>query len=298
MKLRILLCLFAFFSTFGVWEASVSELSAQSVIQPPKPKQKPKPKPRPAKPRPSKPSASRQLPLVIQRLVSNMVYVEGGTFTMGTDDDEGGLFDFSTPSHQVSLKGFYICKYEVTQAEWQAVMGTNPSSNRGIPSNYRNNRIDPTNLPVECVSWIDCQEFIRKLNKMTGKKFRLPTEAEWEYAARGGNRSKGYKNAGGDIDNTAWWDDNSGNVTHPVGEKRANELGLYDMSGNVWEWCQDWYDDYSNSSQKNPTGPITGSSRVQRGGAYNSAPWCLPVFKRQGESPDRRSNTVGLRLAL
>ena len=184
-----------------------------------------------------------------------MVFVEGGTFTMGaTAEQESDAYDFESPTHSVTLSSYYIGKYEVTQAQWRAVMGSNPSLFAG------------DNLPVEQVSWNDIQEFITKLNQQTGKTFRLPTEAEWEYAARGGNKSKGYKYSGSNtVDDVAWYNNNSSNTTHPVGQKAPNELGIYDMSGNVWEWCQDWYGSYSSDSQTNPTGPNSGSGRVLRG---------------------------------
>ena len=228
------------------------------------------------------------LPPVIKQLVANMVCVEGGTFTMGVTAEQGRYaHDSEKPTHQVTLSTYYIGKYEVTQAEWQAVMGTNPSEFKG------------DNLPVENVSWYDCQEFIRKLNELTGKQFRLPTEAEWEYAARGGKRSYGAKYAGdNDIDNVAWYWDNSNKTTHPVGRKRANELGLYDMSGNVWEWCQDWHGDYSSASQTNPQGPGSGRNRVVRGGSwYNEARYCR-LSHRGSAPPDWRLYYIGLRLAL
>ncbi len=347
MKLRIFLCLFAFFSTFGVWEASVSELSAQSVIQ--GPKQKPnvyqqlmnkgkaqynrqeykaalttfqnalakypakQSEVRPwidkcnlrlagiaqrereaAEQRRAREEAARRererlaaLPQPIRQLLTNMVRVEGGTFTMGATSEQGSdAYDDEKPAHQVTLSSFYIGKYEVTQAEWQAVMGTNPSYFKG------------DNLPVENVTWYDCQEFIRKLNELTGKQFRLPTEAEWEYAARGGKRSYGVKYAGGsDIDNVAWYKENSNKTTHPVGQKRANELGLYDMSGNVNEWCQDAYGDYSSASQTNPQGPATcDNGRVVRGGSwFDNAGGCRISFR---VSYNPISGSVGLRLAL
>ena len=173
-----------------------------------------------------------------------MVKVEGGTFKMGATSEQGSdVYDNEKPAHSVTLSSYYIGQTEVTQELWQAVMG----------SNYKGAK-----RPVECVSWNDCQEFISKLNEKTGKNFRLPTEAEWEYAARGG-KSGGTKYSGSNtIGDVAWYTDNSGGTTHDVATKRANELGIYDMSGNVWEWCSDWYGDYSSSSQSNPQGPSTG----------------------------------------
>jgi len=174
-----------------------------------------------------------------------MVYVEGGTFTMGGTSEQGSdAFDDEKPTHRVTLSAFHIGKYEVTQGLWREVMGSNPSLNKA-----------GDDYPVERVSWEDCQEFVRKLNARTGLKFRLPTEAEWEYAARGGRKSRGYKYSGSNsLGDVAWYEANSGGGTHPVGRKSPNELGLYDMSGNVWEWCQDWYGDYGSSSQTDPAG--------------------------------------------
>ena len=216
-----------------------------------------------------------------------MVYVKGGTFTMGATAEQGSDAESDEkPTHSVTVSDFYIGKYEVTQAQWRAVMGSNPSKFTG------------DNNPVEKVSWDDIQEFIKKLNAQTGKKFRLPTEAEWEYAARGGNQSKGYKYSGSNsIGDVAWYDGNSGDKTRPVGQKRPNELGIYDMSGNVWEWCQDWYGAYSSSSQTNPTGPSSGSSRVLRGGSwYSYARNCRVSFRSSG-IPDSRYYSYGFRLA-
>ena len=225
-------------------------------------------------------------PEVIKKLAENMVRVEGGTFTMGaTPEQDSDAYDREKPTHQVTLSTYYIGKYEVTQAEWQAVMGTNPSNFKG------------NNLPVECVSWDDCQDFIRKLNELTGKQFRLPTEAEWEYAARGGNKSNRTKYAGGsDIDNVGWYDGNSNSTTHPVGQKRANELGLYDMSGNVREWCQDGCDDYSSASQTNPQGSA-GRNRMLRGGSWSDdARYCRLSYRDHFVS-DYKNILGGLRLA-
>ncbi len=226
-----------------------------------------------------------------------MRLVEGGTFQMGATSEQGNdAYDNEKPVHKVSLKSYYIGETEVTQALWKAVMGSNPSYFKG------------DNLPVENVSWNECQEFIRKLNQKTGKNFRLPTEAEWEYAARGGKKSKGYKYAGSNtLRDVAWFgqcngntydNGNSGEKTHPVKGKAANELGLYDMSGNVWEWCQDWYGDYSSGSLSNPTGPSTGKSRVLRGGCWiNFAMYCRVSF-RHFNLPDNRGSYFGFRLAL
>ncbi len=242
--------------------------------------------------------------ITVNSVSFDMVSVKGGTFTMGATSEQGSDCDRECPTHQVTLSDYMIGKTEVTQELWQAVMGSNPSFFKG------------DNLPVEKVSWNDCQEFIKKLNSLTGLNFRLPTEAEWEYAARGGNKSKGYKYSGSnDIGSVAWYCKNSGNSifngdpwefdklksnncrTHAVASKLPNELGLYDMSGNVYEWCSDWYGDYSSGSQTNPTGPSSGSNRVSRGGAWNNGVWgCrvsfrLPIYYIKG-------NDLGLRLAL
>ena len=221
-----------------------------------------------------------------------MVGVEGGTFTMGATAEQGSdAYDDEKPAHEVTLSSFSIGETEVTQALWQAVMGSNPSYFTG-----------DLNRPVEEVSWGDCQTFITKLNEMTGKTFRLPNEAEWEYAARGGNLSQGYKYAGSNTSgDVAWYTSNSGSTTHPVGTKAPNELGLYDMSGNVWEWCQDRYSSgyYSNSPSTNPTGPTIGSLRVDRGGGWSSrfASDCR-VSERGGDFPSLTGRNRGLRLAL
>ena len=174
----------------------------------------------------------------------------------------------------------------MTQEEWEAVMGNNPSAFKGAKR------------PVQKVSWNDCQEFIRKLNAMTGKQFRLPTEAEWEFAARGGNKSRGYMYAGSDNINRIAWCGNNCRATHEVGQKSPNELGLYDMSGNVWEWCQDGYASYSSNSQTNPTGDLLGTSRVIRGGSYLNYPGICRVSIRDDREPDTSNSNFGLRLAL
>lgn len=226
--------------------------------------------------------------LILNNLINNMVFIDGGTFTMGATSERGNAaFDYEK-AHQVTLSSFRICKYEVTQREWRAVMGSNPSKFKG------------ENRPVENVSWDDCQQFISKLNQLTGNHFRLPTEAEWEYAARGGNRSRGYKYSGSfSIDKVAWYAGNSSRSTHNVGTRQPNELSLYDMSGNVDEWCQDWCGNYSSSAQINPVGPSSGSLRVFRGGNWFSGDdkRCT-VFDHCGGSPSIRSFDLGLRLAL
>ena len=218
----------------------------------------------------------------------NMIKVKGGTFTMGATAEQGsGISANEKPPHQVTLSGFAIGETPVTQALWQAVMGNNPSYNQA-----------GGNYPVEEVSWNQCQEFITKLNQITGETFRLPTEAEWEYAARGGNKSKGYKWAGSNTsDDVAWCVDNSGGHTHAVATKAPNELGLYDMSGNVWEPCQDWWGSYSSTAVVNPTGPDTGTFKVIRGGCYNDSDDWARVSHRQGWTPTSSSRYAGLRLA-
>ena len=215
-----------------------------------------------------------------------MIAVDGGIFSMGATSEQGSDADSNEkPVHSVTLSGYYIGETEVTQELWEAVMGSNPSYFSGDQK------------PVEEVSWNDCKEFITKLNNLTGKNFRLPTEAEWEYAARGGNKSKGYKYSGSNtIGNVAWYGDNSSETTHNVKTKSPNELGIYDMSGNVWEWCEDWYGDYSSGSQTNPTGPWSGSYRVYRGGSWNlSASYCR-VSNRNNYSPSNSSSGLGFRV--
>ena len=218
-----------------------------------------------------------------------MVKVDGGTFMMGATSEQGSEADRNEkPAHSVTLSAYYIGEMEVTQELWQKVMGSNPSLNKG------------SRRPVVSVSWEDCQEFIRRLNQQTGKNFRLPTEAEWEYAARGGRKSYGYKYAGGSIpDEVGWYINNSQSTHHPVAQKRANELGLYDMLGNVEEWCSDWYGTYPSSSQTNPMGPSSGSYRVIRGGSWNDGiSWCIRVSSRSLANPSNRFDGRGLRLAL
>ncbi|MBQ9073003.1 MAG: formylglycine-generating enzyme family protein [Muribaculaceae bacterium] len=240
-----------------------------------------------------------------------MVFVEGGTFTMGATSEQSDYYSNELPTHEVTLSDFYIGKYEVTQQLWEYVMnytgtcadgssmsayasdvwlGSNPSATYGLGNEY----------PASYVSWEDIVNiFIPRLNKITGKKFRLPTEAEWEYAARGGNQSQGYKYSGSNtIGDVAWYRENSQLFIHSVGSKQPNELGIYDMSGNVWEWCSDWYGSYTAATtQTDPTGPSTGYYRVHRGGGWgHHAQGCRVSFRDY--VPDGRHCDSGFRLAL
>ena len=219
----------------------------------------------------------------------DMVMVEGGTFSMGaTASQTGEAASNESPVHQVTLSSFYIGKTEVTQELWQAVMGSNPCAIRGVT------------LPVYSVSWDDCQQFIANLNALTGKQFRLPTEAQWEFAARGGVKGHDYKYAGSDdVGAVAWYDENAvSSFTMEVGLKAPNELGLYDMSGNVFEWCDTYWHGYTSAAQTDPQGPSTGTYRVYRGGSWYTESSRCRVSSRGGGTPDKTSTIIGLRLAL
>lgn len=255
---------------------------AQSQILRPEP-----PKPTSMSTTPDVSMRSNEKTFSVKGVTFKMMMVEGGTFNMGATSEQKEPFEREKPVHQVTLATYYLGETEVTQALWTAVMGSNPSNFTG------------DNLPVEYVRWSDCQTFIAELNYITGQNFRLPTEAEWEFAARGGNNSHGYQYSGGStLSDVAWYDGNSGDQTQEVKTKRANELGIYDMSGNVWEWCQDWYGSYISNSLTNPTGAATGSFRVGRGGGwYGSTGGCRSAYRRS-ISPNFRSNDLGLRLAL
>ena len=248
----------------------------------------------------------------------DMVYVEGGTFLMGAQTScsssanyDCDAYSDESPVHSVTLSSYYIGKYEVTQQLWEYVMNytgaaadgtilsavasdpwlgdSNPSSTYGKGDYY----------PAYYVSYEDIvNHFIPRLNKITGKTFRLPTEAEWEYAARGGNQSKGCKYSGSNtIGDVAWYTSNSSSTTHQVGTKQANELGIYDMSGNVWEWCSDWYGSYSSSAQTDPTGPTSGSYRVLRGGSWDyNAQYCRVSYRDYFPPSNRGYGYGGFRL--
>ena len=222
-----------------------------------------------------------------------MVWVEGGSFTMGSNATPKGVkltYALARPEHRVTVDGYFIGRYEVTQGLWQAVMGENPSKFKGS-----------ANLPVESVSWTEAQEFAMRLSQMTGRRFRLPSEAEWEYAARGGSKSQRNPYAGcnrNQLDNHGWYCVNSDGATHAVGQLQPNELGLYDMSGNVAEWCQDWVEAYTSEEQTNPRGPRQGENRVLRGGHYNSTSAACTVYDRGWYLPSGKYELYGLRIVM
>ena len=233
---------------------------------------------------------------IVKGVKFKMVKVDAGSFTMGATAKQQKLaYGFEKPAHKVTLSGYYIGDVPVTQELWQAVMGNNPSRFKG------------ENNPVDSVSWDVCNDFINKLNELTKNKrhkgmvFRLPTEAEWEYAARGGASfcNDDYMYSGSDdLREVAWCESNSQNTTHPVGTKKPNQLGVYDMSGNVWEWCYDGIRSYDSNEQTNPVGPWSYSYRLLRGGSWcNGARRCRVSF-RNYNSPDHSNNSYGLRLCL
>ena len=293
-------------------------VSAQGIIRRPaatKPKPtatKPKPtvrkpqsrgssavRPKPAQPKKADPINSLAEPLRshLKKLMADMVLVEGGTYMMGNPDRDRNHEYAEDVPHEVTLSSFYICKYEVTEALWTAVMGSNPSS---YPSG--------DNYPVEQVNWYDCQDFVEKLSELTGRHFRLPTEAEWEYAARGGQRSRGYRYSGSyNLDEIGWHVGNAHHYKREVGTKKPNELGLYDMTGNVSEWCQDKLDIeyYHHSPSINPQGPDRSTykdNRCFRGGSFCDDQKYdeLKVYTRNtgGMPPEEKYGNLGLRLAM
>lgn len=236
---------------------------------------------------------------VADGVAMEMVWVEGGSFTMGSNATPKGVrlnYALAKPEHRVALDGYWIGRYEVTQAVWRAVMGDNPSKFKG------------DNLPVETVSWSEAQQFAMRLSQLTGRRFRLPSEAEWEYAARGGAKSEvrgkrselpyaGCKERA-QLERYCWFCVNSDGATHAVGQLEPNELGLYDMSGNVAEWCQDWVEEYSAEEQRNPRGPKAGENRVLRGGHYNSTSAACTVYDRGWYLPSGKYEFYGLRLVM
>ncbi len=251
------------------------------------------------------PSFCVECPYTGYELCYNMIKVEAGTFTMGATPEMENPADDEQPAHQVTItKDYYIMQEEVTQRLWIAVMGYNPSEFEDIADED----ITYESRPVERVTWKQVHEFIAKLNAATGKKFRLPTEAEWEFAARGGNKSKHYQYSGSnDVDEVAWYDwenfedlySDEGRMFTNVKEKQPNELDLYDMSGNVWEWCSDWYGPYSSEAQTDPKGPATGEYRVVRSGGID-AHACRISTRMQGDPTLGGADVagIGFRLAL
>ena len=242
--------------------------------------------------------------VTVSGVTFKMIFVKGGTFMMGARDFDPYVRPWESPAHQVTLSDYYVCETEVTQALWRAIMGTSSSnfpcwftSTNGYTNNYER--------PAENVTFSQCQSFITKLNQKTGKTFRMLTEAEWEYAARGGSRSKGYMYPGSDdVDAVAWHrgniiQENGKDITQPVAQKAPNELGLYDMAGSVSEWCSDWYALYSDAAVTNPTGPSTGTTRIVRGGCWDQS-WrmCRPTYRYDGGTPTFASPQRGLRIAL
>jgi formylglycine-generating enzyme required for sulfatase activity len=215
-----------------------------------------------------------------------LILVKGGTFKMGDTFGDGKKYE--KPIRDVTLSDFYISKFEVTQALWKEIMGDSPSHFEGCEE-----------CPVERVSWNQVQEFLKKLNDLTGKEYRLPTEAEWEYAARGGEKSQGHRYSGAyNINDVAWYSGNSGNKPNHVGLLRPNELGIYDMSGNVWEWCYDWFAPYTNSPETNPKGPETGDGRVVRGGSWFGFIGACRLTFRGFDDPANSRSYIGFRVVL
>lgn len=241
------------------------------------------------------------LTFMLNGVTFKMIYVKGGTFAMGCTSEQGrDCYNDEKPSHTVTVSDFYIGETEVTQALWEAVMESPPIYIGGWKSKYGKG----SDYPAYGVGWEQCREFCTRLNNMlsgqlpSGYRFALPSEAQWEYAARGGSKSRGYKYSGSNsLRDVAWSTDDNSWTAYPVKGKQANELGLYDMSGNVWEWCSDWFGSYNNSSQTNPTGPSSGTSRVFRGGSSGCDRFCR-VSQRNHFYPDRAYSAVGFRICI
>jgi formylglycine-generating enzyme required for sulfatase activity len=218
------------------------------------------------------------------------VFVKGGCYQMGNTFDDG--LTQEKPVHEVCIDDFYLAKFVVTQAQWKEVMGDNPSHWKACGDS----------CPVDRVNWYDAQEYIDKLNQKTGKKYRLPTEAEWEYAARSGGKKEKWAGTSNESElaDYAWYKTNSGTGTHPVGQKKPNGLGFYDMSGDIWQWMADWYSDtyYRKSPRNNPPGESSSTFRAIRGGSWFNVPWSMRTSARFGLDPTERYIFYGFRVAL
>lgn len=232
---------------------------------------------------------SDRMDITIKDITFSMIKVDGGTFTMGATPEQKDAKVDEKPLHTVTLSDYYIGETEVTNALWAAIMGSNPS----------HTSFNAPDMPVNNVTWDDCQKFVNRLSSLTGLQFSLPTEAQWEYAARGGNRTRKYLFAGGNNGkDVGWFKKNSGEALHPVKKKVSNELGLYDMSGNVYEWCMDWYAIYKPDAVTNPQGPSSGTSRVNRSGCGGDKERQLRVSCRSSDAPSAKYTTLGLRLTM
>lgn len=243
-----------------------------------------------AKPKPTIPDSLQVLHFDVNGVPFDMQRVEGGVFVMGgTREQHRERISTDLPTHTVALDAYYIASTEVTQALWKAVM----------PEWEFFEELYLPNFPISYISWNDCQEFVRRLDSITGMPFRLPTEAEWEFAARGGNRSKGFRFAGDNIvENVSWGLSNAGFRTHEVGKKQPNEVGLYDMTGNVSEWCSDWYAPYHFGTIPNPQGPTTGKEKIIRGSSYSNCQDNSYLSHRYMAVPTEATSYCGMRLAL
>lgn len=243
-----------------------------------------------AKPKPTIPDSLQVLHFDVNGVPFDMQRVEGGVFVMGgTREQHRERISTDLPTHTVALDAYYIASTEVTQALWKAVM----------PEWEFFEELYLPNFPISYISWNDCQEFVRRLDSITGMPFRLPTEAEWEFAARGGNRSKGFRFAGGNIvENVSWGLSNAGFRTHEVGKKQPNEVGLYDMTGNASEWCSDWYAPYHFGTVPNPQGPTTGKEKIIRGSSYSNCQDNSYLSHRYMAVPTEATSYCGMRLAL
>jgi len=255
----------------------------------------------------SRPSSGKNLTFRVNDTKFEMAFVEGGTFTMGCTSDPNDCFENEEPTHSVTLSDFYMGRFQVTQQLWNRVMGTTVSQQRNLLDSTLVLYGEGNDYPIYYVNHTECEAFCEKLNQLVSKqlpkgyKFSLPTEAQWEYAARGGRKSKGYTYSGDhNIWKVAWYEENSEDKTRKVGLKGRNELGIYDMSGNVWEWCSDWFDGsyYSYSPSTDPTGPGYGYHRVLRGGSWRSIEQGCRVSCRYKNLPNERASNCGLRLAL